>query len=331
MSEFIIEDPEIKDLGLFIGIAGGQGSGKTYSAMRMAKGIVGPGNKFLVIDTENKRASHYADEFDFKVINLEAPYSSSRYEGAVLFAYQSGYKAIVVDSASHEHDGYGGYIDSAETDLVERVSRYMKKYPNSKEYDVIEKFKPSAWIKPKKDRKRMMQTLLACSTSIPIIFCFRAEEKVFMSKDGKLIARQTPEWEPICGKGMPFEMTVSFMLHFEKPGYIYKSLKLPAKHASMFPLNKELDEDCGKRIAEWAKGGITEQKETVTASTQGTSRNITKPEWDYIQACLDFVEIAKEDLWHAFGVKSGNQLKISHFDEISQWINLEVDKRAQGE
>jgi hypothetical protein len=92
-----------------------------------------------------------------------------------------------------------------------------------------------------------------------------------------------------------------------------------------------LNEDSGKRIAEWAKGGITEQKETVTASTQGTSRNITKLEWDYIQACLDFVEIPKEKLFHKFGVAGGSQLKTSHLEDVSRWLSLEVDKRAQGE
>jgi hypothetical protein len=80
------------------------------------------------------------------------------------------------------------------------------------------------------------------------------------------------------------------------------------------------------------KAKISKQsKETDTTSMQGTSRNINKAEWDYIQACLDFVEIPKEDLFHEFGVKGGSQLKTSHLEEISRWISQEVDKRAQGE
>ena len=45
---------------LNIVISGGTGSGKTFSAMRLASGIAG-GKPFAVIDTENRRALHYAD------------------------------------------------------------------------------------------------------------------------------------------------------------------------------------------------------------------------------------------------------------------------------
>jgi dephospho-CoA kinase len=67
--DFVIRPATRSNVGLFIGLAGGTGSGKTYTAFRIAKGIVGPGKRFGVVDTENKRASHYADEFDFDVID----------------------------------------------------------------------------------------------------------------------------------------------------------------------------------------------------------------------------------------------------------------------
>lgn len=268
--DFQIQKAVRGNVGLFIGLAGGTGSGKTYSAMRIAKGIVGEGKRFGFVDTENKRASHYADEFDFDVINFEAPYSSERYEKAVYQLFHKGYGAIVVDSASHEHDGYGGYLDTQTHDLEERINRYMKKYPQSKEWEVREKLTPSSWAGPKMSRKRMMQTLLACSSTVPIIFCFRAEEKVFMSQDGKLVARKVPEWEPTCGKGMPFEMTVYFMLYTDKPGMIGKAIKLPAQHKNIFPLDKLLDESCGKAIAEWAKGGESDPEKDIIGGLKKT-------------------------------------------------------------
>lgn len=258
--------PAIREnVGLFIGLAGGTGSGKTWSAMSMAKGIVGPSKKFAVIDTENKRASHYADQFNFDVLDLAAPFNPQRYEGAVKAAYEAGYKAIVVDSASHEHDGEGGYLDMQTDDLAQRVERYMKKYPNSKEWEAVEKLTPSSWIAPKRERKRMMQTLLACSTTVPIIFCFRAEEKVFGSKDGKMVAFNPPIWAPICGKAMPFEMTVFFLLHRERPG-VPVPIKLQEQHKPLFPLDKPINEESGKRIAEWAKGSTTDWKKEIESA-----------------------------------------------------------------
>ena len=267
-----------ESVGLFVGVAGGTGSGKTFSLMRMAAGIVGPGKRFGVVDTENKRASHYADEFDFDVIDLSSPFSSERYEGAVRQLFAKEYGAIIVDSASHEHDGHGGYLDSQTEDLEARVKRYMEKYPTAKEWDARDKLTPSSWVAPKRNRKRMMQTLLSCSSTVPILFGFRAEEKVFVSKDGKLVARQHPEWEPICGKSMPFEMTVFFMLHSDKPGYIHKAIKIPAKFKDIFPMDKIIDESCGARISAWAKGGTSKAPTTEPTVNQSGQTDLLTPD-----------------------------------------------------
>jgi hypothetical protein len=177
--------------------------------------------------------------------------------------FKKGYGAIVVDSASHEHDGYGGYLDSQHNDLEVRISRYMGKYPQAKEYEVREKLTPSSWVEPKLNRKRMMQTLLACSSTVPVIFCFRAEEKVFTSEGDKLVARKIPEWEPVCGKGLPFEMTTFFMFNRETPGVISKVIKLPGNLKEMFPLGKQLGEISGETVAAWAHGAVVTPEATI--------------------------------------------------------------------
>jgi hypothetical protein len=255
MSGYEFRPPLDEDMGLFIGIAGGPGTGKTWSGMELCTGIVGPDNRFAVIDTENKRASHYKKYFKFDVFNFEAPFTSERYGEAVQAAYDAGYKAIMIDSFSHEHDGIGGYLDSQAKDLEERVARSLKKYPNGNEYDVSKQLTPSSWIEPKRARKRMRQILLACSSTIPLVFCLRAEEKIFHTVDGKLVARKIPEWQPICDKGMPFEMTALFMLHNDAPGIPHVYLKpMQEQHKPLFPLDKQLGRESGRLIAEWSRG-----------------------------------------------------------------------------
>ena len=49
-----------ENVPLLVGLSGGTGSGKTYTAMRLAHGIAGD-TPFAVIDTEASRATHYAD------------------------------------------------------------------------------------------------------------------------------------------------------------------------------------------------------------------------------------------------------------------------------
>ena len=75
-----------------------------------------------------------------------------------------------------------------------------------------------------------------------------------MEKDDKGKMQIVPiGWQPICSKEMPYELTVSFLLDAEKPGYP-KPLKLQEQHKALFPLDKLLNEESGKGIAEWAKG-----------------------------------------------------------------------------
>ena len=71
-----------ENVGLLIGLAGGTSSGKTKSAMRLASGISG-GKPFAVIDTENRRALHYADEFKFEHLDLRPPFRPETYAGAI--------------------------------------------------------------------------------------------------------------------------------------------------------------------------------------------------------------------------------------------------------
>jgi hypothetical protein len=222
--------------------------------MALASGVVGPSGRFAVIDTENKRSRHYADDFNFDVVDLTAPYTAKKYKEAAQAAHKAGYGAIIIDSGTHEHEGEGGYLDYHDQLVNEIVKRRMDKTPNLREWEVREKAVPAAWNEPKRERKHMIEAMLACSTSTPIIFCFRAEEKVFKSVDGKLVAQNPPVWTPSTGKAMPYEMTVSLMLDPERPGYILKVLKMAEKLKHIFPLDKRIGKDSGKQIAEWSKG-----------------------------------------------------------------------------
>lgn len=72
-----------ENVPLLLGLAGGTGSGKTWSAMALAKGLAGDA-RFAVIDTENGRATHYADDFTFDVTDLTAPFRPETYGEAIV-------------------------------------------------------------------------------------------------------------------------------------------------------------------------------------------------------------------------------------------------------
>ncbi len=244
MSEYIFKPAVREAVPLLLGVIGQTGSGKTFSAMRIASGIVGKGNRFAVIDTESKRALHYADKFDFDHCELAPPFRPHNYADAIRAADKAGYKAIVVDSMSHEWAGEGGILDWQEEELARMAGDDWKKR---------EACKMAAWIKPKMAHKQMVQRLLQVRSHL--ILCFRAEDKVKMEKDDRGKIQIVPAGiQPICSKEMPYELMASFLLTSDKPGYP-QPLKLQEQHKPMFPLDKPLSEESGYLISEWAKGG----------------------------------------------------------------------------
>lgn len=95
-----------------IAITGPTGSGKTYSALRLASGISkAMGKPFALIDTENGSASLYSDVFEFDTLNIKPPFTTEKYIEAIKTAEKAGYCALVVDSITHAWAGEGGLLE----------------------------------------------------------------------------------------------------------------------------------------------------------------------------------------------------------------------------
>lgn len=237
-----------ENVSLLIGLAGASGSGKTYTAMRLAKGMAGDA-PFCVIDTEAGRAKHYADDFRFDHGDLTPPFSPSRYADAIAAADAAKYSVIVVDSSSHEHAGDGGMLDMQEAEFQRMGAR--------------DSAKMASWVKPKGEHRRMVSRLLQVRAHL--ILCFRAAEKIEMVKgqDGKMEVRKKVTaigldgWVPICEATLPYELTASFLLLPGQPG-VPHPIKLQEQMRPFFPLDKPITEESGKRLAEWARGTVSE-------------------------------------------------------------------------
>lgn len=244
-----------ENVGLLIGLISASGGGKTMSALRIAKGICGDALP-AVIDTEGGRAKHYADFFKFDHGDLTPPFTPARYLEAIQAADKAGYPVIIVDSMSHEHAGEGGLLDWHESELQRMAGDDWKRR---------EACNMAAWIKPKMAHKEFVQRLLQVRAHL--ILCFRAEPKVRMvkSETGKILIEDAG-FMPVCEKNLPFELTVSFLLHPDEPGMPTHPLKLQKQHRPMFLRHdgagsmQPIDEKCGQAIAAWAKGAKPEPK-----------------------------------------------------------------------
>ncbi len=96
---------------LRLALVGVSGSGKTYSALAIARGL---GSRVALIDTERGSAAKYADVFTFDTINLDdafGDFSPRSYVRAINAAVAEGYDVIVIDSLSHAWIGKGGALE----------------------------------------------------------------------------------------------------------------------------------------------------------------------------------------------------------------------------
>ncbi len=93
-----------------IGLAGPAGSGKTYSALLIAKGLK---EGIAFIDTENGSGDLYAHICNYDILDdrITAPFTPDKYIQAIKAAEEAGYGTIIIDSLSHAWAGEGGLLD----------------------------------------------------------------------------------------------------------------------------------------------------------------------------------------------------------------------------
>lgn len=309
-------------VGLLVGMAGESGSGKTYTAMRLATGIAG-GKPFAVIDTEAGRAKHYADQFSFDHGELKPPFRPSAYLEAIKAADAAGYPVIVVDSMSHEHAGEGGLLDWHEEELQRMAGDDWKKR---------DACNMAAWIKPKAAHKQMVQRLLQVRAHL--ILCFRAEEKIEMKRnaDGKMeiTKKQTTTgldgWVPISEKNLPYELTASFLFRSTTPG-VPKPIKLQEQHKAFFPLDKAITEESGRKLAEWANGSAAP---VSSSSSTGDASFINDAE---AQRLLEGFNACDKNALQAFlkvaKIQSIDRLPAGDAADAWEWIERRKSRTQQ--
>lgn len=255
MSGFKFRPAAREDTPLLLGLVGPSGSGKTKSALRLAEGIVSVrGGRIVGVDTESKRMLHYANEHKFQYLEFSPPHSSLRYMEALVAASEEAQGGcVILDSTSHEHEGEGGYLEFAEAE-VERFQAASQKTVSEKDM--------RKWIKPAQHRRKLINKLLQLDCAF--IFCFRAKEKI------RPVAFKEPiqlGWQPIAGGEFSFEMTARCLLLPESRGipswdddaFKHGAAKLPSQFVSILTHGRQLDEQCGVEMAQWAKGEIKQE------------------------------------------------------------------------
>lgn len=199
------------------------GCGKTFTALLMARGIVGPKGVIGVIDSEGGRSEMYANDptiGGFKIIKLKAPHSSDRYKEAFR-AMEAIADIIIIDSTSHEHQ-----------EMIEHAEREEK---NGKKG--VQK-----WTAPKIARKRFYSAVL--NSDKHVILTMRMIEKIDMAtlkdKDG---AKRF--WAVDGDTRLGFEMDLIIQLH---PNHKAEFIKVPGPLRGAVAQGEMLGVEAGAKL-----------------------------------------------------------------------------------
>lgn len=217
---------------LRLNISAPSGAGKTYSALRMAKGLCGSWDKIAVVDTENESASLYSNLGEFNTLGLTSPFTPEKYIQAIEVCEKAGMEVIILDSTTHE---WNCVIE--ENELLAQA-----------------KFRGNTWsawsvTTPRHDRfvNKVLQS------TCHIITCTRSKMETVMGDDKKVkkVGMKDQQRE-----GWEYELTVS--LNIDRDTH----LAIPSKdRTNLFEgkLPFLITEETGEQIKNWCEDGALQK------------------------------------------------------------------------
>jgi hypothetical protein len=210
-----------------LGLSAVSGGGKTYSAILIAKGLIGDLSKVAIIDTENGSADLYAHLGDFNVLPLTAPFTPERYIEAIKSCEKAGMEVIIIDSISHEWDGKGGCLEIVET--------LGGKYQD--------------WAKVTPRHQAFIEAILHSPSHI--ITTVRRKQDYEMIKDGNKIRIEKGGLKEITREGFEYELTINLELDTQHNATASKDrTQLFMGKPAFVPSEKT-----GELIANWCEQG----------------------------------------------------------------------------
>ena len=262
-------------LSISLGISGASGTGKTFSAFRVARGIAegltgDKGAPFAVVDTEAERALHYAEDFpEMLHFNMEAVeggkavgFPPDRWIEVIDAAEKAGVTAVVIDSFSHAWEGMGGVLDMHSLTL-DKLTR-----GNDAKRDGMSQL---AWAQVKPPYRRLIDRIVRAR--IAIVICTRAKPVMVDPKTGQAVRKTKTRdaripWDVASDADLLFEMTAQVMLDPSAPGCPVYPVKRPDQLAAVFDPTRPLSEETGRQLAYWSKrqGDGARVKEVLDAA-----------------------------------------------------------------
>lgn len=311
-----ITDP----LTVTMGISGASGTGKTYSALLIARGMAegATGKKGApvgYVDTENRRALHYKKDFpemvhyDMKAVDENGEmvgFGPDRWIEVIDAAEGAGISVLVIDSFSHAWEGVGGVLDLHAREL-DRLVEEAQKRAGGRDVDPA-RFSQLAWAAVKPRYRRLIDRIVRAQCNI--IICTRAKP-VMQTGYGQnqknarktKTRREDVPWDPAADGDLMFEMTAMMILDPSAPGCPVHQIKCADQFKNLFDPRRPMNVETGRAMTAWARGegdAQAEKKlmdEARTVARRGTAAffewwasDETKPRRGALKPIMDELE-----------------------------------------
>lgn len=208
-------------------VFGPPGAGKTFTSLRMGKGM---GGRMAFIDTERGSASKYADRFDFDVLELPDT-DIDTYVQAMDMAAKSRYDILIIDSLSH-----------AWQELLQEVDKLAKAKYRGNTW--------SAWSEGTPKQKKLVNAILSYPGHIIATMRSKIEYNVEQTSGGKTRPIKVG-LAPEQGKGIEYEFDL--LLEITQDHYCTVSKDRTGKFQDK--IYEKPGEDFGQELIAWLKEG----------------------------------------------------------------------------
>lgn len=236
---------------LLMDLYGPSNSGKTYSALVIASGIVDEiGGNIAMIDTEG-RGNLYERKFTFDRWVMDSPFSPE----AFMKAYEmldSRYSVIITDTISDEYEGIGGLQEIAEAQKVQN--------------------EVAKWAAPKARHRKLMARVRQLKAQH--IFCVRAEDKIEIvegedQRGNKKKLVRPLGWTRVAEKKWKYDMTVGLRFEPDARGVCIVDKMIEDLEGTLVT-GEVVPREFGRSLARWALG-----KDQPAKVVSGPSRVVT--------------------------------------------------------
>ena len=219
---------ERKRAKIKMALQGSAGSGKTYSSLLLAKGLInGDFSKVAIVDSENGSADLYAHLGQYNVLSLAPPFTPEKYIQAIDVCLKSGMKVIILDSISQVWD-----------ELLD----FHSKLPGNSFTN---------WNKVTPRQKAFVDKILQADAHI-IATMRTKQDYVLNQKDGKYIPEKVG-LKAVQRDGVDYEFTLVFDIDSKHFAVASKDRTNLFSGKPEFTINAAT----GKKILEWCNDGET--------------------------------------------------------------------------